>query len=145
MTLREFALSRLQLFFILVTLILAATAVMGAFITPQQEIHYYHLFSPIVIAALCVLPTCVTYYRREPTVRQYILRESLQLVLIEAVVLLILSPPSDGSITPAAFYVILGAVVLVIYVLATLMMWFQKSRQSKKLTEQLKQLQSSQK
>ena len=48
--------------------------------------------------------------------------------------------PTYGALL---FYVILGAVVLVIYVLALLIMWLQKYRQSKKLTDQLKKLQTS--
>lgn len=143
MTIKEFLISRVQLFFLLTTLILAASAVIGAVIAPEEELHYYQLFGPIAFAGLCVLPTCVSFFRKEPTLGQFIFRKAIELILIECIILFIISPPDDGSIPALLFYVILGAVVLVIYILALLIMWLQKYRQSKKLTDQLKNLQTS--
>ena len=71
------------------------------------------------------------------------IRKAIELVLIECIILFIISPPDDDSIPALLFYVILGAVVLVIYILALLIMWLQKYRQSKKLSDQLKKLQTS--
>lgn len=143
MTIKEFLISRVQLFFLLTTLILAASAIIGAVIAPAEELHYYQLFDPMAFAGLCVLPTCVSFFRKEPTLGQFIIRKAIELILIECIILFIISPPDDGSIPALLFYVILGAVVLVIYVLALLIMWLQKYRQSKKLTDQLKKLQTS--
>lgn len=143
MTIKEFLISRVQLFFLLSTLILAASAVIGAVIAPEEELHYYQLFGPMAFAGLCVLPTCVSFFRKEPTLGQFIFRKAIELILIECIILFIISPPDDGSIPALLFYVILGAVVLVIYILALLIMWLQKYRQSKKLTDQLKNLQTS--
>ena len=143
MTIKEFIISRLQLFFFLVTLILIASAVIGGVIAPEQELHYYHLFSPVIIAGLCVLPTFVTYFGKEPCLRQYVLRQVIELVLVEGVVMFLISPPSSFEGNAAGFYLMLGAVIFVIYVLAELMMWYGKYRQSNKLTSQLKKLQES--
>lgn len=143
MTIKEFLISRVQLFFLLTTLILAASAVIGAVIAPEEELHYYQLFGPMAFAGLCVLPTCVSFFRKEPTLGQFIFRKAIELILIECIILFIISPLDDGSIPALLFYVILGAVVLVIYILALLIMWLQKYRQSKKLTDQLKNLQTS--
>ena len=141
MTFREFVISRIQLFFLLVTLILTATVILGGIFDPERELHYYHLLSPMIIAACCVLPTCVTYFKKEPDLRQYIIRQIIELVLIEAVVMFLISPPDGFEKT--VFYFTLSAAVAVIYVLADLLMWLQKNQQSKKLTEQLKELQQS--
>lgn len=143
MTIKEFLISRVQLFFLLTTLILAASAIIGAVIAPAEELHYYQLFGPMAFAGLCVLPTCVSFFRKEPTLGQFIIRKAIELVLIECIILFIISPPDDDSIPALLFYVILGAVVLVIYILALLIMWLQKYRKSKKLTDQLKKLQTS--
>ena len=140
MTVKEFIISRVQIFFFLVTLILTASAVMGLVYQPDMELRYYHFFSPILIAACCVLPTCVTYYKKEPTVRQYIIRQIIELSLIELVVMLFITPPE--GIEKPLFYIVLGAVIAVIYLLTMVMMWLQKVQQSKKLTEQLHNLQS---
>lgn len=143
MTFKEFIISRVRLFFFLTTMILAATAVLGGFLAPEQQLMYYNLYSPIIIAALCVLPTCVTYFKKEPTVRQYIIRDLLELALIEAVVLFLISPPKQYSGNKVVFYIILGTAVMFIYLIAMLMMWLQKKLESEKLTEQLRQLQEN--
>ena len=141
MTVKEFIISRVQIFFFLVTLILTASAVMGAIYQPDMELRYYHLFSPIIIAACSVLPTFVTYFKKEPTVKQYIIRQIIELGLIELVVMFLITPPE--RIEKPLFYLVLGAVIAVIYILTVAMMWLQKVQQSKKLTEQLHNLQNN--
>lgn len=140
MTVKKFIISRVQIFFFLVTLILIASAVMGLIYQPDMELRYYHLFSPVIMAACCVLPTCVTYYKKEPTVRQYIIRQIIELSLIELVVMLLVTPPE--GIEKPLFYIVLGAVIAFIYVLTMVMLWLQKVQQSQKLTEQLHHLQN---
>lgn len=144
MTIKEFIISRLQLFFFLTTMILAASAVLGGIVAPDMQIRYYDLYSPMIVAALCILPTCVTFFKKEPTLVQYILRLALELLLIEVIVLSLVKPPKDYSGDPLFFYVILGASVFVIYVLAELVMWFKKLLESRSLTGELKKLQSEQ-
>lgn len=140
MTVKEFIISRVQLFFFLVTLILIASVIMGAIYQPDKELRYYHLLSPVIIAACCVLPTCVTYFKKEPTVKQYIVRQIIELTLIELVVMFLITPPEGTE--KLLFYIVLGVVIAVIYVLAMVMMWLQKIQQSKKLTNQLKIMQA---
>ncbi len=141
MTLREFIISRLQLFCFLVTMILVTSAVLGAVIAPEKELRYYHLFSPVIIAAACVLPTIITYFRKEPTIPEYIIRLIAELSVIEVLVLIMVSPPADVDIV--YFRIMLGISVFVIYVLATIMMLYQRYLQSKKFTRQLRHLQKS--
>ena len=137
MTLKEFILSRVQVFFVLVTLILFGSAILGGIYAPEQELHYHHLFSPIIIAAACILPTCVTYYKKEPTPVQYIIRQIIELILIEAVVMFLVQAPPKYSGNEIRFYLILGIMIIIIYVFVEVMTWLQKSRQAKQLTQQL--------
>ncbi len=139
MTLKRFLLMHLQLYCVLVTLIFAASFIVGVIFTPEQELRYSQLIDPFVTAALCVLPTCITYFKKEPTLPQYIIRHMIQMVLIEALVLWMISPPEGVDNT--LFSLMIGVIVLVIYVLAKLVIWLQKTQESKKLTEQLKSLQ----
>ena len=136
MTLREFIISRVHLYFILVALIFAVSMGVGLIFTPDRAIYYYQLIGPFILAGMCVLPTLVTYFRKEPTLGQYSLRHAIQLLLIEGIVLTQIQPPENGS--PVVFYIVMGAAVPVVYLLASLLMWLQKLRESKKLTEQLK-------
>ena len=143
MTLKEFILSRVQVFFVLVTLILFGSAVYGEVYLPEQELHYYHLFSPIIIAGACILPTCVTYFKKEPTPFQYIIRQIIELILIEAVVMFIVSTPPKYSGNEIDFYVHLGIMIAVIYIIIDVVSWYKKYRQALKLTTQLKVFQSA--
>ena len=139
MNFKEFLLMHLQIYCVLVTLIYAASLVIGIIYVPEQNIKYYQLAGPFVTAALCVLPTFITYFKNEPTLKQYIIRHIIQFVMIEAIVLFITQPPADTDKT--LFRVIIGAVVFVVYMLVKLIVWLQKYRQSRQLTEQLKQFQ----
>ncbi|MBQ6152316.1 MAG: hypothetical protein IJJ15_01010 [Ruminococcus sp.] len=141
MTFRKFALLHLQIYCILVTLIFAASMIVGVIFFPKEPIRYDQLAGPFITAALCVLPTFVTYFKKEPTLLQYIIRHIIQFVLIEAVVLWMIKPPTDFN--KILFYVMIGLIVLVIYLLVKLTIWLQKFQQAKNLTEQLKTMQTN--
>ena len=97
--------------------------------------------SPLYIAALCILPTVVTYSRKKLTLKQMLVRLAIQLVLIEGVMFVIAftSDTIDTS-RPDVIALIAGA-VFVIYVFGVLMMWLSQLHESKKMTEQLHALQ----
>ena len=139
MTFKEFLLMHLQVFCVLVTLIYAASLIVGLIAVPDQSIRYYQLVGPFITAALCMLPACITYFKKEPNLKQYIIRHIIQFAMIEGIVLWMIDPP-EGS-NKVLFYVAIGVIVLVIYALTKLTIWLQKYMQSKKLTEQLKVLQ----
>ena len=139
MTIKEFIISRIQLFILLVTLIFAVSMVIGLIFTPEAELHYYQLIGPFFLAALCVLSTFITYSRKEPTVRQVVLRNIIRLILIEGIVLTQIQPPEQEN--QVLFRILLAAAVLIVYLLASLMMWLRRVRQSGMMTEQLKILQ----
>ena len=139
MTIKEFLISRIQLYFLLVTLIFAVSMIIGMIFTPGQQLYYYQLIGPFFLAALCVLPTFITYSRKEPTVRQVVLRNIIRLILIEGIVLTQIQPPEQEN--QVLFRILLAAAVLIVYLLASLMMWLRRVRQSGMMTEQLKILQ----
>ena len=139
MTIKEFLIARIQLYFLLVTLIFAVSMIIGMIFTPGQELYYYQLIGPFFLAALCVLPTFITYSRKEPTVRQVVLRNIIRLILIEGIVLTQIQPPEQEN--QVLFRILLAAAVLIVYLLASLMMWLRRVRQSGMMTEQLKILQ----
>lgn len=143
MTVKEFLLKRLQLFFFLSVLILVAQAVIGTIVEPGVTLHirYIDLLSSIEIAALCILPTVVTFSRKKLTLRQMLIRHALQLVLIEGVMFVIAYTNGLYSPEHPEIPFLIAAAVLVIYVLSILMSWLGQLRESKKMTEQLHKLQ----
>lgn len=112
MKLKDFLYRQLMLFFILTTLITAAIIILGNIFDPGAQLEYNAMASPIIFAALCVLPGLVMYSRRELSVGQVIFRKIIQLVLIEAEVLTVAfcssSIPTEkaGTVAALAFSVI---------------------------------------
>ena len=145
MTVKEFVVKRIKLFFFLTVMILIAQAVIGTIAAPGQTLHirYIELLSPLYMAGLCILPTVVTFSRKKLTAKQMLVRHAVQLLLIEGVMMLIAftSPEIDSS-SPAVLLLIGGA-VLVIYVLAVFLLWLGQVSESKKMTAQLHALQQS--
>ena len=139
MKIKEFLLLHLQIYCILVTLIFAAITMIGVIFDPEEALGYHQLAVPFILTALCVLPTFITYFKTEPPLPQFIIRHVIQLAVIECIVLLAIKTP-DGS-DAIWFRVLIGAIVFAIYAIAKIAVWLQKYRQSKKLTEQLKNLQ----
>ena len=140
MTLKEFVLRRIQLFFFLSVLILIAQAIIGTIVEPGETLHgrYTDLLTPLWIAALCILPTVVTYSRKKLTLKQMLIRHAIQLVLIEGVMFVIAF--ANGLIDPNVM-IMIAVAVFAIYCLSILMIWLGQLRESKKMTEQLIKLQ----
>lgn len=140
MKFKDFLIMHLQIYCILVTLIFAVSMIMGMIYVPEENIKYSQLAGPFIIASVCILPTFITYFKNEPTLKQYIIRHIIQFALIEVMVLLMVQPQDDTDKT--LFRVIVGVSVFVIYMFVKLIVWLQKYRQSRQLTEQLKQFQT---
>ncbi len=145
MTVKDFIVSRIRLFFFLTVMILLAQSIVGTVAEPGVLLHirYIDLLSPLYVAGLCTLPTVVTYSRKKLSVKQVLIRHAIQLVLIEGVMMLIsfMSPSIDTK--RPELILLIGGTVLVIYVLAVLMMWLGQVSESKKMTAQLHALQQS--
>lgn len=140
MTVKEFLLRRLQLFFFLSVMILIAQAIIGTIVEPGVTLHirYIDLLSALRIAALCILPTVVTYSRKKLSAKQMLVRHIIQLLLIEGVMFVFIR--LNGLFSPRVA-VLIGIAVFVIYALSILIAWLQQLHESKKMTEQLKALQ----
>ena len=133
MDLKRFLINRLILFFILSTLIAVAVSLIGSAFDPDAGLSYGSLLMPIEYAALCMLPTLVTYSQRELSPKAMLLRKTLMLILLEAVILFIAftSPGIDtGSVE--VVLAIAGS-VFVIFALANLLLWLKDSAEAKSL------------
>ncbi len=145
MTLKEFIISRIRLFFFLTVMILIAQSVVGAIAEPGVSLHirYIDLISPLYIAGLCTLPTVVTFSRKKLSLKGMLIRHAIQLVLIEGVMMLIAFTSAAIDTSRPAVLLLIGGAVFVIYVLAVAVMWLGQVSESKKLTAQLRSLQQN--
>lgn len=141
MEFRKFLVNKLILFFMLATLITAAVSLIGAAFDPDASLRYPSMLVPLRYAALCMLPSFVTYSGRELSRKALLLRKALMLVLLEAVMLYIAFTSSViDSDRPEIVLVIAGS-VLAIFVLSNLFLWLKDSAEAKKLTLELEQFQ----
>lgn len=141
MNLKQFLIRKLMLFFMLSTLITAAVYILGSAFDPAARFGYDALLSPLFYAGCCVLPSLVTWSRRELKPRELAFREVLAFLLTEGVMLALAfrSPAIDTS-RPAVVLGIAGS-VLVIYVLVFLFSWLANSVQAKQVNEELQAFQ----
>ena len=141
MKLKQFLIKQMILFFMLSTLITVAVSLIGSAFDREALFGYREMLTPIKYAALCMLPTFVTYSRRELSIKALLLRKALMLILLEAGMLLILctSVPFDESRIDAVL--VIAGVVLVIFLLVQLFLWLKDSAEAKRLTQDLESFQ----
>lgn len=141
MSLKQFIVRKLVLFFTLTTLITVAIYILGSVFDGNASFGYSAFLSPLIYAGCCVLPSLVTYSKRELKPREWILREVLQFVLTEAVMLALAfrSPVIDTS--RASVVLGIAGSVLVIYLLVFLFSWLVNSAQAKRVNEELQEFQ----
>ena len=141
MDFKRFLVNKLILFFMLSTLITAAVSLIGLLFDGDTRFGYKEMLTPIEYAALCLLPTFVTFSKRELSPKALLARKALMLVLIEGVILFIAF--TSDVIDTGRVEVVLTIVgsVLVIFVLVHLFMWFKDAAEAKKLNRELEAFQ----
>ena len=128
MSFKHFFIHKLSLFFMLTTLITVAVCVIGSVFDANARFGYDAMLTPVRYAACCVIPTFVTYSKRELV---------LELILIEAVMLgLAFASPAIDTSKSSVVLVIAGS-VLVIYILARFFSWLLDAAEAKKLSTEL--------
>ncbi len=140
MTFKEFIINRIQVFFFLVTMILLAQVVLGNIIEPDRVLYYKDFIGTFVMAGLCMLPTVVTYSKKELNLKQMIIRHIIQLVLIEDIMLTLAIIGIAPSPQKPLSVVLIVTATAIIYALAIFLMWYRQYLESKKLTELLKNI-----
>ncbi len=137
MTFKEFIMSRIQMFFFLVTMILMAQVILGNAIEPDRVLYYKDFMGTFLMAGLCMLPTVVTYSKKELPLKQMIVRHIIQLVLIEGIMLTLAIMGIEPSRQKLMSVVMITIATAVIYALAILIMWYRQHVEAKKLTKLL--------
>lgn len=142
MTLKEFLIKKVQLFFFLVTMILLAQVVLGNVFEPDRVLYYKDFAGTFMMAFLCMLPTIVTYSKKELTLKQMLFRHAVQLVLIEGIMFTLAVSGIEETPDKILEVALICVSVAVIYALAILMMWYRQYLESKNLNKLLKNIQS---
>lgn len=137
MEFKKFLIEKLTLFFMLSTMITAAVYLIGSAYDRDALFGYDALLSPMRYAALCILPTFVTWSRRELSMRELLFRKALMLVLVEGVILYIAftSPVIDTGRMQVVL-TLMGS-VLVIFLLVNLFLWLRDLAEAGRMNQDL--------
>lgn len=145
MTFKEFLTSRIQLFFFLVTAILASQVILGNIIEPDRTLYYKDFIDTFLMAGLCLLPTVVTYSKKELSLKQLIIRQAIQLVLIEGIMVFISVNSIENTPQKPINVALIAIITALIYAAAILIMWRRQHREAKQLTKLLRDMQKAEK
>ena len=141
MEFKKFLVNKLILFFMLSTFITATVALLGSAFDGEARLSYGDMLSPLRYAALCLLPTLVTWSRRELSPRAMLLRKALMLVLLEGVILLLAFTSPNIDTNRVEVVLALAGSVLVIFVLVHLFLWLKDAAEAKKMNRDLESFQ----
>ena len=138
---KRFLIDKLILFFMLTTLILFAIFFIGSAFDADARFGYDAILAPVEYAFLCVLPTFVTYSRRELKPKELLFRIVLEFLLIEAIVLGAAFHSALMDTTRISVVLTIAGSVLVIFLLVHIFAWLMDSIESMKMNQALAQLQ----
>jgi len=125
-------------YFMLVTMIVGVMAVLGVYFIPEARFGYEAFGMPLIYAAWGTLPNVVMYAKKELTLKQFLVRKTIQLIMVEIIVITVAIPSEHRE---TKLVVALGMGILVVYFLTHLIEWFQNYSMAKKMTEELLALQ----
>lgn len=126
-------------FFISVTCICAAMALIGMSFEPDARFGYEAFLSPLIFGAVASIPSLVQYSKKDLSLRQTAIRNAIHFLLLEAAILSILY--FLGLLTSVSMAVSLGISIFVIDLTVNLVLWINDKRTAKEFNYALKKLQ----
>ena len=140
---REHIKNNLMSFFIIVTLVNIAIFICGIVLAPDEKLGYTAFIVPVIDGLLGVIPGLVMYSKRELTVRQMIVRDIIQLLSIELIILVFTFGFSGFSNVDVPKFLAIVLSVAFVYVGVVVIMYLLDFRTAKKMTDDLKACQKS--
>jgi len=108
-------------FYITVTFIVLAMAILGLVFEPDTRMGYEAFFSPLIFGAIATFPNLVTYSKEELSVRQALVRKIIHFFLLE--ILILTSLYFSHMLTSVSITVSLALTILIIYTAVSTIMW----------------------
>lgn len=135
---REFLSKMFRVFLIAHLCISINVAIVGHLLEPDAQLTYLSFWGPVVMAALCILPSLILYSRHKLSIKEVIFRRALQVLFIEAIVLIglyIVAPMREvGAV------VTVGVSVLIVYGVICLIDWAQGKMDADAMNRKLLEL-----
>lgn len=136
---KDFLLDTIRTFFAVVTLCTVAMLVLGLWFFPDKKVVVgYEVFAiPLLYGVVGTLPNFVMYSKRELTVKELMARKVIQLILIEILVLFAVFFDSEAYWDRIDMIISVAVSIFVIYVVTSVIDWFQNYITAKRMMEDL--------
>ena len=139
MSFKSFLKKCLMEYFIITTCVTAAIAILGLSLDPSAKLGYEAYFSPLIFGLISLIPSFVTYSRKELSLRQALLRKVIYLIILE--VMLIAFGFWNSILHSAADACIFGLAVFIVYIAVNLVSWQLDKKEASEINKTLKSLQ----
>ena len=129
-------------FFICVTLINAAMFILGRMLEPDMKFGYEAFAYPLIYGIIGSIPGFVMYSKKELTMKQTIIREIIQMLMVVAIIIGFMFGrfKSIPDVIPQLIGVSVS--VMIIYVLVYVFGWLIDLKTANKMNEDLKRFQA---
>ncbi len=129
-------------FFIIVTLVNVAIFICGIVLAPEEQLGYTAFIVPVIDGILGIIPGLVMYSKRELTVKQMIVRNIIQLISIELIIVFFTFGFSGISFDDISRLIAVVGSVAFVFVGVIIFRFILDSRTARKMTDDLKVFQS---
>ena len=141
MSFKAFIKKCLMEYFIITTCITVATAILGMGIDPSAKFGYESYFSPLIFGFISVLPSIVTYSKKELSIKQTIIRKILHFICL--LFLLCMFGYFTGLLNGSVEIVSFALAVLIIYVVVNVVNWHLNKKEAVQINNMLKKYQKN--
>ena len=128
--------------FIIVTLVNVAIFICGIVLAPEEQLGYTAFIVPVIDGILGIIPGLVMYSKRELTVKQMIVRNIIQLISIELIIVFFTFGFSGISLDDISRLIAVIGSVAFVFVGVIIFRFILDSRTARKMTDDLKVFQS---
>ena len=139
MSLKAFLKRCLMEYFIITTCVTAAIAILGLSLDPAAKLGYEAYFSPLVFGLVSLVPSFITYSRKELSFRQALVRKVFHVIVLEA--MLIAFGFWAGILHGAVDASFFGLAVFIVYLAVNFISWQLDKKDAGEINKTLKSLQ----
>lgn len=139
MSMKAFLKRCLMEYFIITTCVTAAIGILGLSVDPMAKLGYEAYFSPHIFGLVSLIPSFVTYSRKELSFRQTLMRKVLHVIVLEA--MLIAFGFWAGILHGVADASFFGLTVSIVYLVVNLISWQIDKKDASEINKTLKSLQ----
>ena len=130
-----------RLYFILVTLITVMLMILGMLFDSDRTFSYEAFLSPLIYAAIGVIPVFFFNSDKEVSVKGLIVRRIIQLLMVEAAVMILAFAAKNINTDSTAVVVGIAVGIVIVFVLSLVVEYIFELSISKELNEDLEKFQ----